>query len=225
MVRPVRVVSIDGAIGRLLEMGVGKPTTSELLAIIFEGNSINRGEAESIAGAINTGGLASAAAKPDELAILSEFGPVATAVLMAAFELSRRAGLPALPAVVRSRDDVAAIARRELGGLPRERVIVIVCDAMNRCQRTVTVSDGATDRSLMPVREILNAVLRWDGCAFAVAHNHPGGDPEPSNADIETTRQLAEAARVVGLRFLGHMVVAGHRHQAVGELSATRTPG
>jgi DNA repair protein RadC len=63
------------------------------------------------------------------------------------------------------------------------------------------------DRSLFPVREILNAVLRLDGRAFALAHNHPNGDPAQSPADIRATRETREAAKVTGLRFLGHVVV------------------
>ena len=110
--------------------------------------------------------------------------------------------------MVRGPDDVAKIARREVGALRRERVIVIVCDAMNRLRRTIAVSDGAADRSLVPVREILSEVLRWDGRGFALAHNHPGGDPEPTEADVIATRRIVDAARIVGLRFLGHVIVA-----------------
>lgn len=102
---------------------------------------------------------------------------------------------------------------------------MIVCDAANRPLRTVVVSDGAIDRSLMPVREILNAVLRWDGRAFAVAHNHPCGSLEPSDADVAATQHVAGAAGVVGLRFLGHIVVAGGRHRAVDGLMRNQTPG
>jgi DNA repair protein RadC len=90
-------------------------------------------------------------------------------------------------------------------------VVVVVCDAGNRVRHTVIVSDGALDRSCFPIREILNAVLRHDGRAFAVAHNHPSGDPTPSEADRRATEELSEAARVVRLRFLDHVVVAGDR--------------
>lgn len=65
------------------------------------------------------------------------------------------------------------------------------------------------DSSPFPVREILALVLRHDGVAFAVAHNHPGGTTEPSNQDICATTELVEAAKAVGLRFLDHVTVAG----------------
>jgi len=52
-------------------------------------------------------------------------------------------------------------------------------------------------------------VLRNDGVAFALAHNHPSGDLTPSPHDLRATAQIDAAARVVGLRFLDHLIVAG----------------
>ena len=77
------------------------------------------------------------------------------------------------------------------------------------------MSQGSVDTSLLPVREILNAVLRNDGKAFALAHNHPSGDAEPSDVDRRVTDEVKAAANVVGLRFLGHVVVAGANWRAV----------
>ena len=149
-----------------------------------------------------------AQARPEELAAKRGIGAAKAAALVAAFHLARRAeaGAPD-PVTLRTAEDVAHAAARELQGARRERVIVLVADAANRLQRTVVVSEGAIDRSLVPVREILNAVLRNDGRAFAIAHNHPSGDATPSDADRRATADVAAAARTAGLRFLGHVVV------------------
>jgi DNA repair protein RadC len=77
------------------------------------------------------------------------------------------------------------------------------------------LTEGSIDRSLLPVRDILNAVLRHDGRAFAVAHNHPSGDPTPSDTDRRATAELAAAAQVVGLRFLDHVIVSGEKWRSV----------
>ena len=66
---------------------------------------------------------------------------------------------------------------------------------------TVVVAEGSIDRSLFPVWEIRNAV-RHDGMAFAVAHNHPSGDPTPSESDLQAAAQLPKAAETLGLRLL-----------------------
>lgn len=202
---------------RLLARGPGALTERELLAIIIRSGT--RGaSAIDLAGRLlaEYGSLgALATALPEELAARTGIGMAKAASLVAAFELGRRADADHERTVLRRPEDVAEIARRELGGLRRERVLVLVCDAANRLRQTVTVSEGSIDKSLVPVREILNAVLRHDGRAFAVAHNHPSGDPAPSHGDRRATAELRSAGELVGLRFLGHVVVAGTLWTAV----------
>ena len=93
----------------------------------------------------------------------------------------------------------------------RERAVVIVCDTALRVRRAFVITEGSSDRCLLPVREVLTAVLLHDGTAFAVAHNHPSGDVEPSPADEAVTAALLGAAEAVGLDFLGHVIIGGQR--------------
>jgi len=203
---------------RLIAGGAEVLTERELLALVLRngthGVSALDLASELLAEYGSLGGLA--VARPEELATRKGVGPVKAAAVVAAFQLSRRAALVAEESeVLRSGDDVARAARRALAGLRRERVIVLVCDAANRVKRTVVVAEGSLDQSLVPVREVLNAVLRHDGRAFALAHNHPSGDPEPSDADRRATAKIAVGAKTAGLRFLGHVVVADDDWQAV----------
>lgn len=203
---------------RLMAGGVEVLTERELLALVLR-NGAPGASALDLASELlaEYGGLgALAAARPEELAMRKGVGLAKAAAVVAAFQLGRRAAHPVGEgAVLRSAEDVVGEARRELGGLRRERVVVFVCDAANRLRRTVVVGEGSIDRSLAPVREILNAVLRHDGRAFALAHNHPSGDPEPSDADRKATADVAAGAKAAGLRFLGHVVVAGEDWRAV----------
>lgn len=153
--------------------------------------------------------MALASALPEELAQRAGLGRAKAASLVAAFHLGRLVRDEPAPTRLRSAEDAARVAIRELDGIRRERVIVIICDAQNTVRRIVGITEGALDRASFPVREILNAVLRHDGRAFAVAHNHPTGDPSPSDTDVRATRDLHVAAKTVGLRFLGHVVVTG----------------
>ncbi len=210
---------------RLLARGAGALSERELIALALR-TGTRAASALDVAGALlaEYGSLrAVASARPEELAARSGVGAAKAAALVAAFELGRRATGRDEAVVIRRPEDVADVARRELDGLRRERVLVLVCDAANRLRRTVVVSEGSIDRSLLPVREILNAVLRHDGRAFALAHNHPSGDPEPSDADRQATAEVQGAAGTVGVRFLGHVVVTSHGWSAVN-LSAHQTP-
>jgi DNA repair protein RadC len=152
-----------------------------------------------------------AAARPEELAGRPGMGMAKAAAVVAAFQLARRVADPAVEAwELRGAADVAEAARPLLADARRERLVVLVCDARNGLRHRIVVAEGAIDRSPMPVRDVLNAVLRHDGRAFAVAHNHPSGNPEPSLADRRATAVLMEAASAVGLRFLDHVVVVGN---------------
>lgn len=148
-----------------------------------------------------------ATAYPEELSALPGLGPAKAACVVAAFELGRRAKRPSDGVVLRCPEDVARVAGPHLVGHPRERVVVLVCNARNQVRGVVTVAQGGIDRAPLPVREILNAVLRHDGRAFALAHHHPSGEPCPSQSDIRATRAVLEGARATGLRFLGHVLV------------------
>ena len=194
---------------RLLALGPDALTERELVALVIRSGAQGTGALDLAAELLAEHGslLTLAASRPEELAAKSGIGITKAAAVVAAFELGRRVGGDETALVLRRPEDVAHVARAKLAGLRRERVLVIVCNSANRVVRAETVSEGSTDRSLVPVMEILNAVLRHDGRAFAVAHNHPGGNSEPSDADRRTTAELREAARVVGLRFLGHVVV------------------
>lgn len=211
---------------RLLRGGVHALTDRELLAIVLRsgthGMSALDVAAKLLAECMVLSELADA--RPEELLAKHGIGEAKAATLVAAFELGRRAAATHHePPVLKRADDVARVARHDLAGARRERLLVLICDASNRLKHRVVVSEGSVDRTLVPVREILNAVLRHDGRAFAIAHNHPGGDPEPSDADRRATIAVKEAAAVVGLRFLGHVVVAGREWRAVAT-GAARTP-
>ena len=213
---------------RLWARGVEALSERELLALVLRNG--RRGEsALDLAGTLlaGFGGLAGlASTRPEEIAAVPGIGQAKAAALVAALWLGRMgSNAEESPQPIRSAADVARIAQRHLGSARRERLIVLVCDSRNRVRHAVLVAEGAVDRSIFPVREILNAVLRHDGRAFAVAHNHPGGDPEPSMEDRTATAEIVAAARTVGLRFLDHVVVAGERWERVEATAARRRLG
>ncbi len=201
---------------RLFARGADALTEHELIALVLRNGTAGKSALDLAAELIAEYGSvhALASARPEELASRPGVGPAKAAALVAAFQLSRRS-VRSDPVQLRTAEDVATIARGELANARRERLVVLVCDAANRVQRVITVSEGALDRAIVPVREILNAVLRHDGRAFAIAHNHPGGTAEPSEPDRRATDLVKAAATTVGLRFLGHVVVTANEWRAI----------
>ncbi|HZD67990.1 MAG TPA: DNA repair protein RadC [Actinomycetes bacterium] len=203
---------------RLWRKGAAALSDTELIALVLRQGRAGESALELAAGLLaEYGGLDRlSTARAEELAARAGVGQAKAAALLAAFQLGRNLGSSPIPPTVSRPDDLATFALRELAGLRRERVLVLVLDAGNRVQRVVPLTDGSVDRSLLPVREVLNAVLRNDGVAFALAHNHPSGDPTPSRQDRLATEAVAIAARLVDLRFLDHLIVTDLGWTTVG---------
>ncbi|MFF0542712.1 JAB domain-containing protein [Nocardia thailandica] len=196
---------------RLLALGAAALSDTELLALLLGQGTRGRSALELAAELLGAhGGLAGlAAARPEELAHRAGIGPAKAATVIAAFHLGTRSRTGAAAPRLSRPDDIARAALPLFAAARVERLLVLVCDARNRLRHRIFVAEGAIDHVAVPVREILNTVLRHDGRAFAVVHNHPSGEAEPSQDDRRATTLLRHAAHAVGLRFLDHVVVAG----------------
>jgi DNA repair protein RadC len=200
---------VDRPRERLLNRGAAALSDRELLALVL-GSGLPGCDAIELAAMLigKAGGLpALATADPYTLKRLPGVGAAKAARVTAAFELARRAAVSEERRRIVSSSDVAAVAIPYLRGLRHERVLVMACDTSGGLLRVVPLTEGSADRSLIPVRDVLAAVLGVGGTSFAVAHNHPGGALTPSLQDTEVTARLRKAAETVGLRFLDHIIL------------------
>lgn len=213
---------------RLLAEGREALSDAELLALQLRSGT-NGTSANDLATnlLVEFGGLRRLSeATVEELARIPGVGAAKAAGIVAAFELGRRLPMEEQNSLELARaSDVANRAQQSLAGLRRERALVFVCDRRSRLLKEVRLSEGSASRALIDVREVLNSVLRHDGASFALAHNHPSGDPRPSDADASITHDVAAAAKTIGLRFLGHVVVTADAWAEVKLRPSQRTPG
>jgi DNA repair protein RadC len=212
-----RALSGDAPCERLLRLGPGVLSDAELVALVAGIEARGRDDVALGHGLIlECGGLDRlAAAFPEELTRSPGIDLTGAARLLAAFELAARAAAVSTNRVVDSATAIAELVSPLLVRERREKLVIVVADAANRLLRLVPVTTGGLDSSPLPVREVLHAVLRYDGRAFALAHNHPSGDPTPSVKDRETTVVVRRAADAVGLRFLDHVVIGGTSWRSV----------
>ena len=103
-------------------------------------------------------------------------------------------------------------------GGARERLWVAHVDGAARCIH-VEHYDGEPESVDVPVRAIISDAARYGSCGIVLAHNHPGGDARPSNADCRATRKLVRAAEALDLTVLDHLIFAG------GDCSSMRRMG
>ncbi len=107
---------------------------------------------------------------------------------------------------------VAEAARARIGHLPVEEFWVALVDNKNRLMAWERVGRGTVDETTVYPREVLTLALKHQASGVILAHNHPGGDPKPSQADLELTRRINRAAQELGLRVLDHLVVCQGSH-------------
>jgi DNA repair protein RadC len=205
---------------RLAVRGAEALADRELLAILLgTGGTLGVG-AHTLAERVlaRFGSVAAVArASLSDLISVSGVGTAKASTIVAALELARRAERPEPTPRIQSTAGIAKLVAPYFAGRTRERLVVVVCDQANRVRGCDIISEGAVDSAPAPIREILTAVLRRDGKAFALAHNHPSGDPTPSSADITATHRLRASAEALGLRLVDHIVVGGRDWRRVAE--------
>lgn len=149
------------------------------------------------------------AADAAELARAGPLDPAAILELKLLRELSVRITRDAACArpVLSSWRALSAYVRAALAHLPREQFRALYLDRRNILMRDELVADGTVDHAPVYPREVIRRALELSASALILVHNHPSGDPTPSQADIVMTRQIVDAARVFGLQVHDHLVV------------------
>jgi DNA repair protein RadC len=89
----------------------------------------------------------------------------------------------------------------------KEYFLVLLLDGKNRIIRRVQVSEGSLNQSIVHPREVFSPAVKESAAAMILVHNHPTGDPAPSQEDIAITRRLKEAGEVMGIRVLDHIII------------------
>jgi DNA repair protein RadC len=135
-------------------------------------------------------------------------GPARAAALAAAFELGRRAadGAPG-GAAIRGPEDVLAQVR-DLARARKEHFVVLLLNARHEMQCREVVSIGSLNASIVHPREVFQPAILHSAAAVVLVHNHPSGDPEPSEEDLSITKRLVQVGEVVGIAVLDHVIVA-----------------
>ena len=155
----------------------------------------------------------------ERLSELKGIGPVKAIEICAAVELGRR--LSALSdqekPIIRSPQDVANLLLPELRDQKKEHFKSLLLDTKNGVMKTMTVSVGILDSSLVHPREVFKDAILASAASMIVAHNHPSGDPTPSNEDKRVTLRLAEAGQLLGIELLDHIILGDNRWVSLKE--------
>lgn len=200
---------------RLCKVGAEVLSTAELLAIVLrngtQGESVLRMAERLLIQFDNLPGLARATIT--ELMETKGVGEAKAAEIKAALEIGRRlvASAPEERPRVSSPDDAFHLLKSEMMFLDQEHLRLILLDTRNKVLRTPTIYIGSLNTSVIRIGELFRAAIRENAAAFIVAHNHPSGDPSPSPEDINVTRQIVQAGKLLDVDVLDHIVIGHNR--------------
>jgi DNA repair protein RadC len=142
---------------------------------------------------------------------LSELmGDRAARAFVCALEVGRRAARQRVVDTLEfsSPESIYRFMAPRLSHLQKERFIALALNTKNRLIREITVSEGDLNSSVVHPREVFQPLILESASAVIFVHNHPSGDPTPSQRDVEVTQRLRQAGELLGIKVLDHVVVA-----------------
>lgn len=207
---------------KLMLRGAQNLTNAELLAILLrtgtKGNSVIDVARELL---IQSGNLAILATK--SLSFLTQIcgiGKDKAATLLAAFELSRRIQSESRwisDRKITSPQDVAEIFIPLFRDQLKETFMLVCLSSSNKIIKHEIISVGSLNSSIVHAREVFKAAIENSSASIILLHNHPSGNPEPSNEDISITKKLVEAGKILDIPVFDHIILAGNNYTSFVE--------
>lgn len=211
---------------KLGRLGAASLGDNELLALVL-GSGTRRAGALALANLVleAAGGLHGLAALGSgDLQRIPGVGEAKAAQVLAAVELGRRTLLrqPADRPQFLTPGEVALYLLPEFGARPVEQFGVVLLDTKHRVLRTVVVSSGGLDSTPVQARDVFRHAAAGSAAAVVVFHNHPSGDPRPSEDDLRLTGRLVAAGELLGIPVLDHVVLGDGRYWSCKEMGELR---
>jgi DNA repair protein RadC len=197
---------------RLQRLGVEALSAQEILALIL-GRGIS-GESVMVTAQrllSRFGGLKGiAGASLEELSQVRGIGLAKSSQIKAAMELASRVegySEAAGKTFVKTPDDVATLVQGRLKGKKKEYFLALLLDTRNQLIKVAEISVGSLDSSIVHPREVFKEAVSASAASVIFAHNHPSGDTEASEDDINLSKRLAEAGEIMGIDVLDHIII------------------
>lgn len=206
---------------RLYACGVGALTTAELIGILIRAGTRER-SAVSLGEHLlaHFGNIKEIACAPvEQLSEVKGIGKAKAAEIKAAIELGNRLALYGEDArpIAGSPRDIANLIMPDLRYLKKETLKSLLLDTKNRVIAIKTVSIGDLTSSIANPREIFKDAVVASAASIIMAHNHPSGDPTPSQQDIEITQRLIDTGKIIGIDVLDHVIIGDGKFVSLKE--------
>lgn len=202
---------------RMKNLGSHVLTDAEVLAIILQKGTFGENVTDISNRLISKYGLEKlSACTLDELKEIKGIGEAKALQIKAIFELSKRIKAGKIhETIVNNSADVAKHYIAKLADKKKEYFIAVFLDSKNKIISDKVISIGTLNASLVHPRELFKEAMRASANSIILVHNHPSGDPEPSEEDILITKKLKETGEIIGINILDHIIIAKNKYERV----------
>lgn len=154
-----------------------------------------------------------------EMEKINGIGQAKAIRIQACFELARRrkASPPGIRPKIRCSQDAWKLLEGVLSDLPREEFWILLLNRSNQVIDQVRISQGGISGTVTDVRLILNAAVEKLASGLILAHNHPSGNLSPSEADLKITKKIKEAAQLLDLSLLDHIILSDQGYLSMAD--------
>lgn len=194
---------------RLQKYGSAALSDAELLAIILKVGNKQENVIDMSHRLISQFGLEHLAqCSLTELQQTKGIGKAKSCEILAVFELAKRANICRFESqIIKSAKEVFNYFHPKLGNNTQEQFCLLLLDTKNKIIKEEIVSLGLLNASLVHPREVFKSAIKESANSIIVVHNHPSGDPQPSEEDIEITKKLIDAGELLGIKVLDHVII------------------
>ena len=196
---------------RLKKVGVDNLSLAELLALVIErgkkGENVLAVAQNLISHFGNLENIKKASI--EELCQVKGIGFATACKLKAVFKLGEKAQTTSTKygQKIESPKDVFELLKNDLGDKKKEHFKILSLDSRNKLISIDDVSIGTINASLVHPREVFKTAIQHLAVSIILVHNHPSGDPEPSKADLEITKRIVEAGKIMGIEVRDHIII------------------
>ncbi|HEY5563481.1 MAG TPA: DNA repair protein RadC [Clostridiaceae bacterium] len=196
---------------RLFRYGASSISNVELLAIILRSGSAKNNVMALSNRLLNESGGLNGLLNCDveNLTKFNGIGKAKAAQLLALAEIAKRfkSFKSGDNYVIKSPEDAAYLVMDELRTYKKEYLKVILLNTKNLVISIEDVSIGSLNSSIVHPREVFSQAIKKSAASIVICHNHPSGDPTPSNEDINITKRLVESGKLLGIQLVDHLII------------------
>ncbi len=200
---------------KLMRYGADALTDAELLAILLRTGTKKMNVIETARALLyHFGGLHHLIKKDwNELDVIPGIAQVKAVTLEAAFELARRGESAALGEEIKMNnpDQTVAFFGPKMRHLTKEIFIVVFLNNMKVMTGYKKISMGGSNATIVEPAEVMRQAILHQANSLILLHNHPSGNTNPSNADIQITKRIAGSGKLLGIPVNDHIIIAGHK--------------